>query len=75
MAIQFKGFAPSALNTVAELNRIDCEMTEILHYLSTEERMEPQDIVDNTGRLHELAKARAALAKVILWFSLPQPKH
>jgi hypothetical protein len=44
-------------------------MTEILGYLTGTKVMEPQDIVDNTGRLHHLAKKRQALVAVILLFS------
>jgi hypothetical protein len=61
--------APRSLDCTKEIFDIDKEMTEILGYLTGTKVMEPQDIVDNTGRLHHLAKKRQALVAVILLFS------
>ncbi|AHX01040.1 hypothetical protein HL13_gp80 [Dinoroseobacter phage DFL12phi1] len=64
-----KKTAPRNFDSVTALKSIDEEMTDILYYLSTEKKMEPQDIIDNTERLHELAIKRSVLVEFIKHFS------
>jgi hypothetical protein len=70
MAIKFASKqAPRALDTVAELYKIDSQMADIIHQLATVKKKEPQEIVDTTYRLHRLAVKRAALVDVINLFA------
>lgn len=70
MAIKFpKNTAPRNFDSVAALKKIDDEIKDILEFLTTEEQMEPDCIIDNTERLHELAKKRKVVVNLIMEFS------